>query len=44
MAEVEAALESPRLTTLGRLQAVGEVVRRYKEITGKTELRMRPAR
>jgi hypothetical protein len=43
MAEVEAALDSPRLTTLGRLQAIGDVVRRYKQITGKTELRRRPA-
>lgn len=44
MGEVEAALESPRLTTLGRLQAVGEVLKRYKAITGKTELQTRPAR
>lgn len=44
MAEVEAALESPRLTTLGRLQAVGEVLKRYKAITGKGELQTRSAR
>ncbi len=43
MAEVEEALESPRLTTLGRLQAISELVRRYKQVTGKTELRARPS-
>jgi hypothetical protein len=41
MAEFESALENPRLTTLGRLQAMGEVLARYKHLTGKTQLRRR---
>lgn len=41
MAEFESVLDNPRLTTLGRLQAVGEVLARYKHVTGKTELRKR---
>jgi hypothetical protein len=28
--EIEAALDDPRLTTLGRLRAIQEVVRRYR--------------
>jgi hypothetical protein len=35
MAEFDSALNNPRLTTLGRLQAVRDVVVRYKSLTGK---------
>ena len=38
MAEFDSALNNPRLTTLGRLQAVREVLARYKNVTGKTNL------
>ncbi len=37
MAEFDSALNDPRLTTLGRLQAVRDVLTRYKNVTGKTE-------
>jgi len=37
MAEFDSALNNPRLTTLGRLQAVRDVVARYKNLTGKNE-------
>jgi len=30
MAEFDSVLQDPRLTTLGRLQAIGAVVERYK--------------
>ena len=39
MAQVEEALNDVHLTTLGRLNAVQSVMRRYKELTGKAELR-----
>jgi len=41
MAEFESVLQDPRLTTLGRLQAVGDVLARYKRVTGKEHLRGR---
>lgn len=36
MAEVEFAVTDPRLTSLGRLNAVHEVVAKYRQATGKT--------
>ena len=39
MAQIEQALNDAHLTTLGRLNAVQSVMKRYKELTGKTELR-----
>ncbi|PYX83427.1 MAG: hypothetical protein DMG70_10195 [Acidobacteria bacterium] len=41
MAEFDSVLQDPRLTTLGRLQAIGAVVERYKHATGKSQLRKR---
>ena len=41
MAEFDSVLQDPRLTSLGRLQAIGEVVARYKRVTGKDQLRKR---
>lgn len=38
MAEFDSVLNNPRLTSLGRLNGVREVVARYKDITGKTDL------
>lgn len=38
MSQVETALENPRLTTLGRMQAVREVLDRYKNVTDKVRL------
>jgi hypothetical protein len=38
MAEIDSALVDPKLTSLGRLHAVGEIVARYKFLTGKTTL------
>ena len=38
MSQVEQALTDPRLTTLGRMNAVREIVDRYKNLTGKEEL------
>ena len=38
MAEVDSALVDPNLTSLGRLHAVGEIVARYKFLTGKRTL------
>jgi len=44
MAEIELALTDGSLTSLGRLYAVKDVVTRYKQLTGKTELRGSPVR
>jgi hypothetical protein len=44
MAQVEAALLDARLTTLGRMNAVHDVLQTYKTLTGKTELRCRDGR
>jgi hypothetical protein len=41
MAQVEDALEDPQLTTLGRMNAVKDVLERYKECTGKVSLQCR---
>ena len=35
MTQIERALENTRLTTLGRLQAIQEILANYKRITGK---------
>jgi len=39
MAQIEEALNHAHLTTLGRLHVVPSVMTRYKELTGKAELR-----
>jgi hypothetical protein len=46
IAEIDAALHDPHLTTLGRLSAVQQVVERYKHVTGRTEFdsKLFPAR
>jgi hypothetical protein len=44
MAQVEAAILDAHLTTLGRMNAVREVLQTYKTVTGKTELRCRDGR
>ena len=41
MAQLDEALTDTRLTTLGRLNAVSAIVARYKEFTGKSQLRSR---
>jgi hypothetical protein len=41
MAEIERVLEDPQLTTLGRLHGVGEILGRYKHLSGKTRLECR---
>jgi len=38
MAQIEHALTDIQLTSLGRLQAVREIVERYKDLTGKAQL------
>ena len=43
MTQIELALADTRLTTLGRLQAVREVVENYKHLTGKVEFNCRRA-
>jgi hypothetical protein len=42
MAEFESALENRQLTTLGRLQAVRDIVDTYKRHTGNKHLRLIP--
>jgi len=37
MARIESALEDPRLTTLGRLRAVQQVVSEFKRIAGPAD-------
>ncbi len=44
MAQIESALHAEDLTTLGRMNAVQDVVTKYKELTGKHELQCRNAR
>ena len=44
MAQIERASTDPRLTTLGRMNAVKEIIDRYKQLTGKAELRSRRSR
>ena len=41
MAEVERAITDPELTTLGRMNAVKDVLESYKRLTGKTQLECR---
>ena len=41
MAQLDEALTDTRLTTLGRLNAVSAIVARYKQFTGKSQLRSR---
>ena len=41
MAEFDSVLQDPHLTTLGRLQAIDDVLARYKRVTGKAQLRKR---
>ena len=38
MSQIDEALSDLRLTSLGRLQAVKEIVERYKSLTGKAQL------
>jgi hypothetical protein len=38
MSEIEQALTDIRLTSLGRLNAVCEILEEYKKLTGKTQL------
>ncbi|MGZ4732692.1 MAG: hypothetical protein ACXVZH_11175 [Terriglobales bacterium] len=37
MTQIDSALSDTRLTTLGRLNAVHEIVQNYKQLTGKVE-------
>jgi hypothetical protein len=41
MSEIEQALTDGHLTSLGRLNAVCEILEEYKQLTGKTQLRDR---
>jgi hypothetical protein len=41
MSQIEQALTDVHLTSLGRLNAVCEVVAEYKQVTGKAQLRGR---
>lgn len=41
MAEIEQALTDCRLTSLGRLNALREIVEEYKHLTGKARLERR---
>jgi len=41
MAEIEAALTDYSLTSLGRLNALREIVEEYKHLTGKNHLERR---
>jgi len=41
MAQVDSALHDMHLTTLGRVNAVREVVQKYKQLTGKQRLESR---
>jgi hypothetical protein len=41
MSEIEQALTDRHLTSLGRLNAVCEILNEYKELTGKTQLKSR---
>jgi len=41
MSQIEQALFDVRLTSVDRLQAVKEIVERYKSLTGKTQLQGR---
>jgi hypothetical protein len=41
MSEIEQALTDMHLTSLGRLNAVCEILEEYKQLTGKTQLKDR---
>ena len=41
MAQIEQIFEDTRLTTLGRMNAIHEVVQHYKQLTGKDHLQIR---
>jgi hypothetical protein len=41
MSQIDEALTDVRLTSLGRLQAVRQIVEQYKNLTGKVQLRGR---
>lgn len=41
MAQIERTLGDSRLTSLGRLQAVRDILEKYKALTGKTQLKGR---
>ncbi|HEY1799304.1 MAG TPA: hypothetical protein VGG46_00100 [Terriglobales bacterium] len=41
MAQIEQIFEDTRLTTLGRMNAIHEVVQHYKQLTGKERLESR---
>lgn len=41
MAQIDGALQDDRLTTLGRMHAVQEILAKYKQLTGKRELSCR---
>ena len=43
MAQIDLALTDMHLTTLGRLEAVREIVESYKRLTGKVQLDRRGA-
>lgn len=43
MSQVEEVLTDAHLTSLGRLQAVRQIVEKYKNLTGKTQLKGRTA-
>jgi hypothetical protein len=43
MSQIEKALTDVQLTSLGRLNAVHEIISKYKNLTGKTELSGRQA-
>jgi hypothetical protein len=41
LAQVDQALEDGRLTTLGRMNAIKEIVQKYKQLSGKQRLQRR---
>jgi len=43
MSQIEQALTDVQLTSLGRLQAVRQVIEKYKALTGKVQLQGRSA-
>lgn len=44
MAQIDGALQDDHLTTLGRMNAVQDILTKYKQLTGKRELRCRNPR
>jgi hypothetical protein len=44
MAQIESALHADDLTTLGRMNAVQDVITKYKDLTGKHQLQCRNKR